>query len=166
MKKWVWLLLFGLTMAGGSLYVVNRNKDKEAKRISEQFKDEGSGNTQAPPPPRLVQPQGAQQPSLPEARRGSGSSPPSYPTDPNMPPPQPDQFGNPNLPPPQAFDNMPPPSQAYPDAPPVPYIPPEPDEFGEPGEPPDPYEGIDPQYIPNSPLDGEIVPPQPDGGFQ
>ena len=93
--------------------------------------------------------------ALPEARRGAGSAPPSYPTSLT---PGAEQFGNQNLPPPTFDNTLPPPSQVYPDNnPPVPYVAPEPDEFG---EAPDPYEGVDPQYIPNGAgQEGEFVPP-------
>ena len=154
MKKWMWLLLFLLTFGAGAFYLVDRSKDKESKRISDETRAEEP--VLAPPPPPLPPPAVPGQPALPEPRRGGTAPAPTY-QDPAFPANPPDQFN-----PPPAFDNLPPPAQY--DSPPAPYIPPEPDEFGQPGDPPpDPYEGVDPQYVPSEPLDGDIIPPPGDG---
>ena len=149
MKSWMWLILFVVTVAGGALYLANRSKESESKKISDES---GQANLEAQAVPKLVAPP-APPPSggLPEARRGSGSAP-------YQPPPASD-LGNggaidPGAPvPPPVYDNVPPPpSQLYPDGPPPPFIPPEP------GEIPDTYDN-DPQYVPTEPLDGDLPPP-------
>lgn len=154
MKKWTWLILFGVTVVVGAVYLINRSKESESKKISEDSRVESQDNSGQP---RLVTPPTVAPPpsgGLPEARRGNGLTPPPY-----IPPPAngPDAgygTGDPGAPvPPPIYDNIPPPpSQNFQDMPPPPFIPPEP------GDIPDTYDN-DPQYVPTEPLDGDLPPP-------